>query len=128
MRYSKFTIALLCLCASNSYALELITATENQTVNQIEQKFDIDNLLISINDRLSNHKKSEYDYESLLTNIKNEKENYNKAILALPNAILTESDPSNYFKGIETLVKTLIHLKRNQSMTKLKIKKTIKIY
>lgn len=112
MRYSKFTIALLCLCASNSYALELITATENQTVNQIEQKFDIDNLLISINDRLSNHKKSEYDYESLLTNIKNEKENYNKAILALPNAILTESDPSNYFKGIETLVKNIDSLEK----------------
>ncbi|MCS6238882.1 hypothetical protein [Shewanella baltica] len=122
MRYSKFTIALLCLCASNSYAIELITATENQTVNQIEQKFEIDNLLISINDRLSNHKKSEYDYDSLLIKIENEKENYNKAILALPNAILTESDPINYFKGIETLVKKIDSLEKKSADDEIKNK------
>lgn len=122
MRYSKFTIALLCFFVSNSFAIELITTTETQAVNEIKQEFDIDNLLISVNNRLSEHQQNEYDYKLLLTNIKNEKENYNKAILELPNAILKDNNSSNYFKQIETLVKNIDSLEKQSVSDEIKNK------
>ncbi len=62
VRYSKFSIALMCLFASNSFALDIITSSENRALHEIEQKYDVDSLLISTNDKLSRYNKSEYEY------------------------------------------------------------------
>ena len=42
--------------------------------------------------------------------------------MALPNTILTESDPSNYFKEIETLVKNIDSLEKKSVEDEIKNK------
>jgi hypothetical protein len=104
VKYSKFPIGLMCLFASNSFALEIITASETAALNEIEQKYDVDSLLISANDKLSRFNKKEYEYKSLAAQIEYNKSIYEQDIEALPEKILSRVEVNQYFKKIEELV------------------------
>ena len=66
VRYGSISLALLCLYASNSFAaLEVITSSEKQTLNKIEDQYDIDTLLITVNDKFSQLNKKAYDIENI---------------------------------------------------------------
>ena len=115
VRYSKFSVGLMCLFASNSFALELVTSSENAALHKIEQQYDIDSLLISANDKLSRYNKNEYEHKSLAAQIENDKAKYQQDIIALPEKILSRVKVNEYLKEIEELVFTI-----DESQTKYK--------
>lgn len=104
VKYSKFSIGLMCLFASSSFSLELVTSSENAALRDIEQKYDVDSLLISANDKLSRYNKKEYEYKTLAAEIENNKTIYQQDIEALPTKILSREGVNEYFKKIEELV------------------------
>lgn len=104
MIYIKLFIALVCLFASNSFALEMITASEDNALREIQQKYDIDALLITANNKLSRYNKGQYDYKALATTIYTEKAKYEQLIKALPEKVISGEDVPEYFKTIENLL------------------------
>ncbi|WP_144210370.1 hypothetical protein [Shewanella donghaensis] len=104
MRYSRITFMFLCFYASSSFGLEIITSSETKALEEIEQKYNIDSLLISANDKLSTHKKKESDYHALSVEIKSKKTEYDHVISKLPAKILSRSNISAYYEEIEALV------------------------
>ncbi|WP_076543027.1 hypothetical protein [Shewanella sp. UCD-KL21] len=104
MRYSRITFMFLCFYASSSFGLEIITSSETKALEEIEQKYNIDNLLISANDKLSTHKKKESDYHALSVEIKSKKTEYDHVISKLPAKILSRSNINAYYQDIEKLV------------------------
>ncbi|PMG26989.1 hypothetical protein BCU94_05285 [Shewanella sp. 10N.286.52.C2] len=104
MRYSRITFMFLCFYASSSFGLEIITSSETKALEEIEQKYNIDSLLISANDKLSTHKKKESDYHALSVEIKSKKTEYDHVISKLPAKILSRSNINAYYQDIEKLV------------------------
>ncbi|MEZ9368067.1 hypothetical protein AB4140_04480 [Shewanella sp. 10N.286.51.B2] len=104
MRYSRITFMFLCFYASSSFGLEIITSIETKALEEIEQKYNIDSLLISANDKLSTHKKKESDYHALSVEIKSKKTEYDHVISKLPAKILSRSNINAYYQDIEKLV------------------------
>ncbi len=94
----------LCFYASSSFGLEIITSSETKALEEIEQKYNIDSLLISANDKLSTHKKKESDYHALSVEIKSKKTEYDHVISKLPAKILSRSNINAYYQDIEKLV------------------------
>ncbi|GGB55791.1 hypothetical protein K8B83_08245 [Shewanella inventionis] len=105
MRYGSISLALLCLYASNSFAaLEVITSSEQQTLNQIETEYDIDSLLINVNDKFSQLNKKAYDVEGLKKTIASEQLRYDALIEGLPQAIRSKTALPDTYKQIEESV------------------------
>ncbi|MFS1421820.1 hypothetical protein [Shewanella sp. 10N.286.48.B5] len=104
MRYSRITFMFLCFYASSSFGLDIITSSETKALEEIEQKYNIDSLLISANDKLSTHKKKESDYHALSVEIKSKKTEYDHVISKLPAKILSRSNINAYYQDIEKLV------------------------
>jgi len=102
--YSKFFIAFICLFASSSFAVEVITAAEESALREIKIKYDVDGQLISANDKLSNYNKNQYEYNSLATTIDTDKAKYERLIKALPEKVISGEGVTEYFKSIENLV------------------------
>jgi len=102
--YSKFFIAFICLLASNSFAFEVITSSEENALREIQIKYDVDNQLISANDKLSNYNKSQYEYKSLANTIYADKKKYERFIKALPEKVISGEGVAEYFKDIENLL------------------------
>ncbi|WP_194945062.1 hypothetical protein [Shewanella sp. TC10] len=104
MRYSQVAFILLCFYASSSFGLEVISSSETQKLQEIEQKYNIDSLLISANDKLSTHKKKESDYYALSVEIKSKQTEYEHLVSKLPTRILSRSNLDSFYKELETLV------------------------
>jgi hypothetical protein len=104
VRYCKLSIALLCFFASKSFALDIITPSENEAFMDIQQSHDVDSQLISANDKLSLHNKNQYEHKSLALTIDSDKNNYEKLITALPENVLSGEGVETYFKSIENII------------------------
>ncbi len=104
VRYSQITFILLCFYASSSFGLEIISSSETQKLQEIEQKYNIDSLLISANDKLSTHKKKESDYHALIVEIKSKQTEYEHLVSKLPTRILSRANLDSFYKELETLV------------------------
>ena len=105
VRYGSISLALLCLYASNSFAaLEVITSSEQQTLNKIENEYDIDSLLINVNDKFSQLNKKAYDVEGLKKTIASEQLRYDALIDGLPDAIRSKTSLPDTYKQIEESV------------------------
>ncbi|MBB1383091.1 hypothetical protein H5071_14365, partial [Shewanella sp. SR41-2] len=105
MRYGSISLALLCLYASNSFAaLEVITTSEKQTLNKIENQYDIDTLLITVNDKFSQLNKKAYDVEGLKKTIVSEQQRYDELITELPKVIRAKTGLPETYKQIEESV------------------------
>ncbi|GGI80417.1 hypothetical protein [Shewanella gelidii] len=126
MRYTKITCALLCLVASNSFALELMTNSENKALKQIESQYNIDSQLISANDRLSLYNKRVRDHSGIAGDIANKKSQYDSAISTLPQKILAKSNVAEAYKEIEKLVNDIEALENNQKQEELALKQEYK--
>jgi len=105
VRYGSISLALLCLYASNSFAaLEVITSSEKQTLNKIEDQYDIDTLLITVNDKFSQLNKKAYDIENIKKTIVAEQNRYNELITELPKVIRAKTALADTYKKIEDSV------------------------
>jgi hypothetical protein len=105
VRYGSISLALLCLYASNSFAaLEVITTSEKQTLNKIENQYDIDSLLITVNDKFSQLNKKAYDVEGLKKTIVSEQQRYDELITELPKVIRAKTGLPETYKQIEESV------------------------
>ncbi|MGX9462906.1 hypothetical protein ACWXWU_16960 [Shewanella sp. A14] len=105
MRYVSISLALLYLYASNSFAaLEVITTSEKQTLKQIENQYDIDTLLITVNDKFSQLNKKAYDVEGLKKSIITEKQHYDELIADLPNVIRAKTALTETYRKIEASI------------------------
>ncbi|ARD23395.1 MULTISPECIES: hypothetical protein [Shewanella] len=104
MRYSRITFILLCFYASSSFGLEIISSSETQKLQEIEQKYNIDDLLISANDKLSTHKKKESDFHALSVEIKSKQTEYEHLVSKLPAKILSRANLSSFYRDLENLV------------------------
>ena len=105
VRYGSISLALLCLYASNSFAaLEVITTSEKQTLNKIENQYDIDTLLITVNDKFSQLNKKAYDVEGLKKTIVSEQQRYDELITELPKVIRAKTGLPETYKQIEESV------------------------
>lgn len=108
VKYCSLSLALLCFYASNSFAaLEVITALEKQTFNTIEQEYNIDTLLITVNDRFSQLNKKAYDIEGLKKGIALEQQRYDELIAELPRIIRAKTALSQTYKQIESAIDTV---------------------
>ncbi|WP_137226319.1 hypothetical protein [Shewanella sp. MEBiC00475] len=126
MRYGSFSLALLCLYASNSFAaLEVITTSEKQTLNQIENQYDIDTLLITVNDKFSQLNKKAYDAEGLKKTIASEQQRYDELISELPKIIRAKTALAETYKQIEASIYTVdeLTLKAEQDSKRLEAEK-----
>lgn len=122
VRYGSISLALLCLYASNSFAaLEVITKSEKQTLNQIETEYDIDSLLISVNDKFSQLNKKAYDVEGLKKAIASEQQRYDELIEGLPDAIRTKITLPNTYKQIEESVTLVDELTQKAEQDSLRL-------
>ncbi|MBR9726504.1 hypothetical protein G3R48_00655 [Shewanella intestini] len=119
MRYGLIPLALLCLYASNSFAaLEVITSSEENTLSEIESQYDIDPMLIAVNDKFSRHNKKAYDIEELQDSIASEKDHYQSLLSQLQAKILSQSTMAPFYHQVETVVKNIDSLeKRSQTET-----------
>ena len=105
VRYGSITLAILCLYTSNAFAaLEVITSSEKKALNEIENQYDIDRLLISVNNKFSQHNKKVYDIEEIKELIQSEKVKYDELIIDLPKKILAKAELSSVYKEIENTV------------------------
>jgi len=104
LTYSKIFIALICLFVSRSFAFEVITSSEENALYEIQTKYDVDNQLISANDKLSNYNKRQYEYKSLANTIFADKKKYERFIKALPETVISGEGVAEYFKDIENLL------------------------
>lgn len=104
MTYCKFFIALICLFASNVFAVEVMTSSEESALHEIQQKYDVDSQLITANDKLSRYNKSQYDYKALSNAINDDKSKYEHLIKALPEKVISGKGVDNYFKKIENIL------------------------
>ncbi|QDE33287.1 hypothetical protein FH971_14925 [Shewanella polaris] len=85
-------------------ALEVITALEKQTFDTIEQQYNIDTLLITVNDRFSQLNKKAYDIEGLKKSIISEQQRYDELIAELPKIIRAKSNIAETYKQIEASI------------------------
>ncbi|WP_413693926.1 hypothetical protein [Psychromonas sp. KJ10-2] len=104
MRYCKLTIALMLSFATNLSALELITASEDSAIENINQQYDINSLLISSNNKLGRYNKNEFEYRALSLEIENNKNIYQNNIDALADKVVAKDNVAQYFKDLEALV------------------------
>ncbi|MGJ8581763.1 MAG: hypothetical protein ACSHWR_05550, partial [Psychromonas sp.] len=104
MRYCKLTIALMLSFATNLSALELITASEDSAIEDINQEYDINSLLISSNNKLGRYNKNEFEYRALSLEIENNKNIYQNNINALADKVVAKDNVSQFFKDLEALV------------------------
>ena len=102
--YSKFFIALICLFASNSFAFDIITSSEESALREIQQNYDVDSQLITANDKLSRYNKSQYDHEALALSIYTAKGKYKQLIKTLPEKVISGEGVAEYFKEIENVL------------------------
>jgi hypothetical protein len=139
--YCSYSLALLCLLASNSFAaqdvittsekqtiptleaiaeseeptipaLEVITALEKQTLATIEQQYNIDTLLITVNDRFSQLNKKAYDIEGLKKAIISEQQSYDELIVELPKIIRAKTALANAYEQIEASIYSIDKLSK----------------
>jgi hypothetical protein len=111
VRYGSISLALLCLFASNSFAaLEVINPEEERRLTQIEDQFDIDALLISVNNKFTQHNKKAFDIEELVEKIESEKLSYDMLITDLPKKILAKDNLPQVYKQIESTVNKIDQL------------------
>ena len=111
VRYGSFSLALLCLFASNSFAaLEVINSEEERKLAQIEEQYDIDALLISVNNKFTQHNKKAFDIEELVDKIENEKQSYETLISELPQKILAKDNMPLVYRQIEATVNNIDEL------------------
>ena len=114
VKYSKFFIVLTCLFASTSFALEITTKSEVNSLQKIQKKYDVDSQLASANNKLSNYNKAKYDQESLIITIENDKAKYKQLIKALPATVIASIGVEKYFNTIEDLIVSIDRSEKKQ--------------
>ncbi|MCL1140149.1 hypothetical protein [Shewanella pneumatophori] len=111
MRYGSIAIALLCLFSTNSFAnLKVITPSEEATLKEIEQQYNIDSQLITVNDKFSQLNKRYYDLQELKDSITANQVAYDDLIAQLPNKILAKTNMAQFYSQIEANINSTANL------------------
>ncbi|MEL0659532.1 hypothetical protein V6255_10325 [Psychromonas arctica] len=122
MRYCKLTIGLLFSFAANLSALELVTPSEESAIEQINQEYDINSLLISSNNKLGRYNKNEFEYRALGLEIENSKNNYQKSLNVLSEKVVAKDNVEQFFKDLEALVLKIDALEKDYENKGLELK------
>ncbi|AZG37146.1 hypothetical protein [Shewanella psychromarinicola] len=97
-------------CTNSFSALEVITAAEKQSLNKIEHQYDIDILLITLNDNFSPFNRKVDDIDVRKKAIILERQRYNEFIALLPKVIRTNTAIAETDKKIEKSVSLIDEL------------------
>ncbi|WP_298940733.1 hypothetical protein [uncultured Psychromonas sp.] len=122
MRYCKLTIGLLFSFATNLSALELVTPSEESAIEQINQEYDINSLLISSNNKLGRYNKNEFEYRALGLEIEHSKNNYQKSLNVLSEKVVAKDNVQQFFKDLEALVLKIDTLEKDYENKGLELK------
>lgn len=112
MRYYKLTTVLIFSFTTNVFALELITPSEDIAMQEINQQYDINSLLISGNDKLGHYNKKEYEHTSLAVDIDNYKDSYQKEMKSLTGIVISQVNVDEFFSELQALVLKIDKLER----------------